>query len=673
MLFLCAVLDFLSLLHHPPHSDSASVCANNVVMGIPGLWACLSPAAQSTTLPAYTLHALTANTNSLRALRLGIDASLWLFHAQQSSGGSNPALRLLFYRLAKLLALPVLVLFVFDGPDRPAWKRGKQVKGRQHAVEQPLTELIEAFGFSWMRAPGEAEAQLASMSREGVLDAVVTDDADALLFGAQVVIRNWGKNLSGTKASKTSEEVDPPPQATQATQAAQAEDGDLQLSGSDRDHLITMYTAHDLVASEEMGLDRDALVLIALMSGGDYDTTGLAQCGVKIALALARAGFGTALVRAFRSAYPTPSSTATTSSAFSAFLGTWLEGVREELRTNARGFLPSRRPKLADALDGFLGTPDSRRVLAYYLYPVTTRREVDWSKSTPDMARLAALAQMQFKWAPDAVLAKFRTTVVPGVVVRRVRREILELNGGAVEGPWAELVESPATKAVKRHLAGKGKDKEKEKPIWDSPNATRITDFFAKSTLTPTSTSTSTSTPGRDREARRDVEASVEIVAIKMVRRHAALAPFRDYRALVAVDSILQEVESALDASASSPREDQEVFKPLLLWIAAPFLELSTSGVQPLQLFNARQKAKSKAKPRPKTTKVQGQTTLNGFVKPMAKPPPPPPARTPRQLKLPPPRAHTPDADSSVEFVAALKTPRKPRSSAITVHDSDSD
>lgn len=632
------------------------VCANNVVMGIPGLWACLHPAAHSTTLPAYTLHALTANANSLRALRLGIDASLWLFHAQQSSGGSNPALRLLFYRLAKLLALPVLVLFVFDGPDRPAWKRGKQVKGRQHAVEQPLTELIEAFGFSWMRAPGEAEAQLASMSRDGVLDAVVTDDADALLFGAQVVIRNWGKNLSGTKASRTPEEVDPP---TQATQATQAENGELQLLGSDKDHLITMYTAHNLVECDELGLDRDALVLIALMSGGDYDTTGLAQCGVKIALALARAGFGTALVRAFRSAYPTSSSTATPSSAFSAFLGTWLEGVREELRTNARGLLPSRRPKLADTLDGFLATKDSRRVLAYYIYPVTTRREVDWSKSDPDVARLAALAQALFKWTPDAVLAKFRTTVVPGVVVRRLRSEILELNGGAVEGPWAELVESPATKAVKRHLAGKGKEKGKEKPIWDSPNATRITDFFAKSTLT-------TGTPVKEKGVSRDVEASVEIVAIKMVRRHAALAPYLDYRALVVVESMLHEVEAAIE---SSTLEDQELFKPMLLWIAAPFLELSTSGVQPLQLFNAKSKPKPKCKP-----KAQGQTTLNGFVKPMPKPPPPPPTRTPRQLKLPPPpRAHTPELDSSVEFVAALKTPRKPRASVITVHDSDSD
>ncbi len=89
-------------------------------------------------------------------------------------------LRLLFYRLAKLLTLPVLPLFVFDGSSRPTWKRGKQVKGRQHAIEQPFTQLIEAFGYQWHRAPGEAEAELAYLNQAGFVDAVLTDDAGCI-------------------------------------------------------------------------------------------------------------------------------------------------------------------------------------------------------------------------------------------------------------------------------------------------------------------------------------------------------------------------------------------------------------------------------------------------------------------------------------------------------------
>lgn len=39
------------------------------------------------------------------------------------------------------------------------------------------------------KAPGEAEADLAQLSQRGKIDAVYTDDSDALLFGAKMLIR----------------------------------------------------------------------------------------------------------------------------------------------------------------------------------------------------------------------------------------------------------------------------------------------------------------------------------------------------------------------------------------------------------------------------------------------------------------------------------------------------
>ncbi len=39
------------------------------------------------------------------------------------------------------------------------------------------------------QAAGEAEAELAQMNKLGIIDAVLTEDSDALVFGAQVVIR----------------------------------------------------------------------------------------------------------------------------------------------------------------------------------------------------------------------------------------------------------------------------------------------------------------------------------------------------------------------------------------------------------------------------------------------------------------------------------------------------
>jgi 5'-3' exonuclease len=39
------------------------------------------------------------------------------------------------------------------------------------------------------QAPGEAEAELAYLNNAGIVDAILTDDGDAFLFGATHVIR----------------------------------------------------------------------------------------------------------------------------------------------------------------------------------------------------------------------------------------------------------------------------------------------------------------------------------------------------------------------------------------------------------------------------------------------------------------------------------------------------
>lgn len=41
----------------------------------------------------------------------------------------------------------------------------------------------------YIKAPGEAEAQLAWMSNNDMIDAVLTNDSDTLVFGAKIVIK----------------------------------------------------------------------------------------------------------------------------------------------------------------------------------------------------------------------------------------------------------------------------------------------------------------------------------------------------------------------------------------------------------------------------------------------------------------------------------------------------
>ena len=85
--------------------------------------------------------------------------SIWMNEAQTAisvkpgqgtQAGENPAIRILFYRLCRLLTLPIIPIFVFDGPDRPKVKRGVNVKtGKSHWLSLPFKKFIEVFGYFW--------------------------------------------------------------------------------------------------------------------------------------------------------------------------------------------------------------------------------------------------------------------------------------------------------------------------------------------------------------------------------------------------------------------------------------------------------------------------------------------------------------------------------------------
>ena len=89
------------------------------------------------------------NPANHRGLRIGIDASIWFFHAAYGREGENPELRTLFFRCARLISVPFLPLFVFDGPKRPKVKRGKRISGEKHWLVDSMKGMIEAFGFEW--------------------------------------------------------------------------------------------------------------------------------------------------------------------------------------------------------------------------------------------------------------------------------------------------------------------------------------------------------------------------------------------------------------------------------------------------------------------------------------------------------------------------------------------
>jgi Holliday junction resolvase YEN1 len=104
-----------------------------------------------------------------------------------------------------------------------------------------LKSFIKAFGFLSWDAPGEAEAECALLQRMGIVDAVITEDVDSVMFGATCVAR--------------------------------------EIPDRHRTH-VNMYSQ----VEKNTGLGRDGLVLVAMMSGGDYLPAGIPRCGPRIAV-----------------------------------------------------------------------------------------------------------------------------------------------------------------------------------------------------------------------------------------------------------------------------------------------------------------------------------------------------------------------------------------------------
>lgn len=318
--------------------------------------------------------------NEGRPLRLAIDISIWNFQTQSGQGGQNPVLRTLYYRLLRLLSLAIRPLFVFDGPNKPPFKRNKKTGYHSASLPDYLTkQLLKQFGFPFHTAPGEAEAECASLQRSGIVDAVLSEDVDTLMFGCGVTIRNWSKE--GTKGNKTPTHV----------------------------NLYKMETT-----LETSGLDRDGMILVALMSGGDYIPAGIAGCGVKTACEAARAGFGKDLCKLSRND--------------AAGQKEWREWLEHELHTNESGFFRTKHSALVVPEDF-----PKKDVLGYYTDPVVSNPgrllqlslSIAWETAI-NVPELRMFVGEAFEWVNRPGAIKFIRGLAPALLVDQLQRRGVE-------------------------------------------------------------------------------------------------------------------------------------------------------------------------------------------------------------------------------------------------------
>ncbi|KIJ96170.1 hypothetical protein K443DRAFT_124563 [Laccaria amethystina LaAM-08-1] len=330
-------------------------------MGVTHLWEIVQKAHQVQSLSQLTLsEGFEKNRNGHHTIMVGVDASIWLHqtqavfhHARHSQTGENPELRTLFHKLNHFLNQSANVVFVFDGNERPSMKRGKHVHTREHWLAKRFQEFARAFGFSVHIAPGEAEAELALLNKLGIINIVVTDDSDALVFGATCILRNWNVK-------------------------------------KDKDD-VKLYTSEGIQTTASVCLTQGGMLLIAILCGGDYDKVGLAGCGKAMAHGLARTTLGDELLAATKDS---------SEEELAIFLVPWCQQLRDELSSNKQGFLKCRCPALANAFHSDFPQPS---IILKYVQPITSwtgGRPLPpfsaWVHHNPDLAEMASLAECSF-------------------------------------------------------------------------------------------------------------------------------------------------------------------------------------------------------------------------------------------------------------------------------------
>lgn len=311
-----------------------------------------------------------------RPFRLAIDISIWQFQIQAGKGGQNPALRTLYYRLIKLLGLSIQPLFVFDGLNKPPFKRNAKTNSHSASLPNMLAKtMLDLFGFPYLTAPGEAEAECALLQREGIVDAVLSEDVDTLMFGSTMTMRNW--TSEGARGNKSPTHVN-------------------------------VYDSKDTKEGKS-GLDREGMILVALMSGGDYIPAGIEGCGVKTACEAARAGFGFDLCKLSRKD--------------AVGLRQWKERLEYELQTNESGYFRVKHKKLKVPPN----FPD-RDVLGYYTHPVVSsaekvsdlRNNIKWHNPV-NVLELRQFVADAFEWQYLGGAFKYVRGLAPALLVQKLR------------------------------------------------------------------------------------------------------------------------------------------------------------------------------------------------------------------------------------------------------------
>ncbi|HDL02259.1 MAG TPA: flap endonuclease-1 [Candidatus Pacearchaeota archaeon] len=236
------------------------------------------------------------NISDLKGKTIAIDAYVTLYQflttirqpdgtpLQDKEGNITSHLSGLFYRNINLLQEGIKPVYVFDGkpPELKQQEIEKRKKAKEIAEEkyqeakakddikemkkyssrtvkitskiiEESKEILEALGIPVIQAPSEGESEAATLAKTGKVWAAASQDYDAILYGAPYLIRN----LTSARRRKLPSGlyIDIKPELIEFQQVL-----------------------------NELGIDKDQLICLAILIGTDYNPGGIKGLGQKRAL-----------------------------------------------------------------------------------------------------------------------------------------------------------------------------------------------------------------------------------------------------------------------------------------------------------------------------------------------------------------------------------------------------
>lgn len=174
---------------------------------------------------------------------------------------------------------------------------------------------------------------------------------------------------------------------------------------------VIVYTSESLEDPQgSVSLSWGALILFALLCGGDYDQ-GIEKCGSATAFGLARCGFGDKLLEAVQNIK---------GKGLDNFLVQWRIELQHELESNSRGMLHSCQPQLARQIPD---TFPNQKIIELYVDPLTSEWSAPtslplWKAKDTLIVELVKFCIHNFHWEASQLRQKFTSLLWEGIFLQ---------------------------------------------------------------------------------------------------------------------------------------------------------------------------------------------------------------------------------------------------------------